>query len=77
MKELTGKIDDQAKEKGYSTILYDFFKSLKLTIFLLILLALVSIIGTIITQNATPEEYVHRYGGSLYEVLDFFRLFDM
>jgi cytochrome c biogenesis protein len=77
MKELTGKVDDQAKEKGYFTILYDFFRSLKLTIFLLILLALVSIIGTIVTQNATPEEYVRRYGSSLYEVLDFFRLFDM
>jgi cytochrome c biogenesis protein len=77
MKEPTDKADDKDKEKGYSTILYDFFRSLKLTIFLLILLALVSIIGTIITQNATPQEYVQRYGSSLYEVLDFFRLFDM
>ena len=77
MKELTDKVDDKRKEKGYVAILYDFFRSLKLTIFLLILLALVSIIGTIITQNATPGEYVQRYGSSLYEVLDFFRLFDM
>jgi hypothetical protein len=53
MKEPTDKADDKDKEKGYSTILYDFFRSLKLTIFLLILLALVSIIGTIITQNAS------------------------
>jgi cytochrome c biogenesis protein len=77
MKELTDKVDDKGKEKGYLTILYDFFRSLKLTIFLLILLALVSIIGTVITQNATPQEYVQRYGSSLYEVLDFFHLFDM
>lgn len=77
MKELNDKINLKSKEKGYFTILYDFFRSLKLTIFLLILLALVSIIGTIITQNATPQEYVQRYGSNLYEVLDFFHLFDM
>ena len=69
----TGK----AREKGFVGILYDFFRSLKLTIFLLILLAILSIIGTLITQNATPGEYTERYGASLYEVLDFFGLFDM
>ncbi len=77
MKELSDKAADKSKEKGYFAILYDFFKSLKLTISLLILLALVSVIGTVITQNATPQEYVQRYGSSLYEVLDFFNLFDM
>ena len=67
----------KAKEKGFVGILYDFFRSLKLTIFLLILLAILSIIGTLITQNATSDEYIQRYGASLYEVLDFFGLFDM
>jgi cytochrome c biogenesis protein len=67
----------KAKEKGFVGILYDFFRSLKLTIFLLILLAILSIIGTLITQNATSDEYIQRYGSSLYEVLDFFGLFDM
>ena len=67
----------QAKEKGFVGILYDFFRSLRLTIFLLIFLAILSIIGTLITQNATPDEYIQRYGASLYEVLDFFGLFDM
>ncbi|OGP89684.1 MAG: hypothetical protein A2156_00545 [Deltaproteobacteria bacterium RBG_16_48_10] len=65
------------KEKGYDVILFDLFRSLKLTIFLLILLAILSIIGTVITQNAASEEYVQRYGVRLYEVLDFFNLFDM
>jgi cytochrome c biogenesis protein len=65
------------KEKGSFSILYDFFRSLKLTIFLLILLAILSIIGTLIAQNAAPEDYVRRYGGNLYEILDFFSLFDM
>lgn len=65
------------KEKGVFTILFDLFRSVKLTIFLLILLALLSIIGTVITQNATRSEYIQRYGIGLYEVLNFFDLFDM
>jgi cytochrome c biogenesis protein len=71
------KVKPSAEEKGIFSILYDFFRSLKLTIFLFILLAILSIIGTLITQNATREDYLQRYGGSLYEVLDFFSLFDM
>ena len=67
----------KGEERGYLSILYDFFRSLKLTITLLILLAVISIIGTLISQNATPTEYIQRYGISLYEVLDFFGLFDM
>jgi cytochrome c biogenesis protein len=65
------------KEKGFLTILYDLFRSLKLTIFLFILLAIVSVIGTLITQNATRSEYIQRYGLGLYEVLNFFSLFNM
>jgi len=65
------------KESGLVTILYDLFRSLKLTIFLFILLAILSIIGTLITQNATRSDYIQRYGLGLYEVLNFFNLFDM
>jgi cytochrome c biogenesis protein len=70
---------DAAKEKesGFLSIIYDLFRSLKLTISLLILLAIFSIIGTVITQNATRPEYIQRYGTGLYEVLNFFNLFDM
>jgi cytochrome c biogenesis protein len=75
MKE--AKVTVSEKEKGYRGILFDLFRSVKLTIFLLILLAILSIIGTVITQNATGEEYIERYGAGLYEVLDFFGLFDM
>ena len=71
------KVTISEKEKGYQVILIDLFRSVKLTIFLLILLAILSIIGTVITQNATSEEYIERYGTGLYEVLDFFALFDM
>jgi len=65
------------REKGFLTILYDLFRSLKLTIFLFILLAFLSIFGTLIAQNATHSEYIRRYGLDLYEVLNFFNLFDM
>ena len=65
------------KESGFLSIIYDLFRSLKLTITLLILLALLSIIGTLIAQNASRMEYIQRYGVGLYEVLDFFNLFDM
>src|SRR4030042_2168991 len=65
------------REKRFFTILYDLFRSLKLTIFLFILLAVLSIFGTLITQNATRLEYIRQYGVGLYEVLDFFSVFDM
>src|SRR4030066_113810 len=67
----------KAKESGVLSIIYDLFRSLKLTIFLFILLAILSIFGTLITQNATRLEYIQRYGLGLYEVLNFFNLFDM
>jgi len=71
------KITAEGKGKGFLIILFDLFRSLKLTIFLLILLAFLSIIGTVITQNAPSADYIQRYGISLYEVLNFFSLFDM
>ena len=75
MKESKSKT--KGDEKEISALLFDLFRSVKLTIFLLILLALLSIIGTVIMQNASSEEYVRRYGETLYELLDFFNIFDM
>jgi cytochrome c biogenesis protein len=75
MKETKGAVN--VREDGFLTLFYDFFRSLKLTITLLILLASLSIVGTLITQNATRAEYLQRYGIGLYEVLNFFNLFDM
>lgn len=65
------------EEKGILVILFDLFRSLKLTIFLFILLAILSIIGTLIRQNGPSSEYIQRYGIGLYNVLDFFNLFNM
>ena len=42
--------------------LIDFFSSLKLAIFLIILITLASIVGTLIPQMRSAEEYAVRYG---------------
>ncbi len=41
--------------------LYDKFSSVRLTIFLCILLAVVSVVGTVIPQNVAPEKYQELY----------------
>jgi cytochrome c biogenesis protein len=75
MQEL--KVKASEKEEGFIEILLNLFRSMKLTIALFILLAILSVIGTLIKQNAPSAEYIQRYGASLYNVLNFFSLFDM
>lgn len=58
--------------------LWDFFCSLKLTLFLLISLALTSIIGTVLPQGQVPPEYVARISPlklQLYSRLGFFDMY--
>jgi cytochrome c biogenesis protein len=54
-----------------------FFSSLKLTIPLLIVLAALSVMGTLITQNASEHEYLQRYSETTYTILKVLGLFDM
>ena len=57
---------------------WQFFVSVKLTVFLLLSLAVTSIIGTVIPQNADPEVYFHKFGSfwfRLFEVLDIFDMY--
>jgi cytochrome c biogenesis protein len=54
-----------------------FFCSVKLTLFLLVGLAAVSIIGTLIPQNAAQEIYVERYGAPLARFFLSFNFTDM
>jgi cytochrome c biogenesis protein len=54
-----------------------FLSSLKLTIPLLILLAGLSVIGTLIPQNASEGEYLNRYGAETYELFKVLGLLDM
>jgi len=77
MKDSKDKTTEKEKGTKSKAVLFELFRSVKLTISLLILLAVFSIFGTVIKQNAPVEEYVQRYGDRLFELLDFFNLFDM
>ncbi len=56
---------------------WDFFISVKLAIFTLIVLASTSILGTIIEQNQPPEKYHQIYEDWAYALMDRINLFDM
>jgi len=65
------------EERSFFSILINFLSSLRLTIPLLILLAALSIIGTLITQNASKAEYLQRYSETTYAIFKGLGLFNM
>ena len=65
------------QRSSFAGRLMAFFASLKLTIFLLILLAVVSIIGTVIPQNQMQGEYLKFYKESTYATLKAVGFLDM
>jgi cytochrome c biogenesis protein len=64
-------------ERSFITNLWDFFCSLKLTLFLLISLALTSIIGTVLPQGALPPEYVAQISPAKLQIYSKLGFFDM
>jgi cytochrome c biogenesis protein len=63
---------------GGAHSIWDFFASVKLSVTVLLSLAATSVIGTLIPQNGSSEEYLHRYGDALfrlYNALDFFDMY--
>jgi len=65
-------------QRSFIESVWDFFCSLKLTIFLLISLALTSIIGTILPQGQLPPEYVAQISPlklQMYSKLGFFDMY--
>jgi len=66
-----------AKQRGVLGRIWDFFCSLKLTIFSLISLAVTSIIGTVIQQNLSRQEYLRVFSEKTYNLLDQLQCFDM
>ena len=65
-------------KRDFLKSLWDFFCSLKLTMTLLISLAVISIIGTIIPQGIPPEEYLAQISLNkikLYKALGFFDMY--
>lgn len=64
--------------KSISQSIWDFFCSLKLTMFILITLAVLSIIGTVIPQGTPPPEYLQSITQNklkLYQTLGFFDMY--
>jgi cytochrome c biogenesis protein len=56
---------------------WNFFISVKLAIFTLIILAIASIFGTIVEQNQPPEKYHQIYEDWAFALMNRFNLFDM
>ena len=57
--------------------IWNFFTSVKLTIVLLLSLAVTSIFGTLIPQNEDPQAYIEAFGGVLFQLFNLLDLFDM
>lgn len=64
-------------ERSLTNNLWEFFCSLKLTLFLLISLALTSIIGTVLPQGALPPEYVASISPTKLQIYSKLGFFDM
>ncbi len=54
-----------------------FFCSVKLTVYILVLLAVTSIIGTVVLQNGSPQQYIDLYGKGMYNLIKVFHIDDM
>lgn len=65
------------KQRDFLHSLWDFFCSLKLTMFLLISLAVISIIGTIIPQGTVPPEYLATISPAKHQIYKALGFFDM
>ncbi len=62
---------------GITDAVWNLFASIQLTIALLLSLAVTSVIGTLIPQNAEPAFYIARYGENLFRFFWVLGLFDM
>jgi len=67
----------KTKQASILQIWWEFFSSLKLAIVTLILLAVTSIVGTVLPQTATPQENLERFGASWYKLFAALDFFDM
>ena len=63
--------------KSTSSQIVDFFASVKLALVILIVLAVTSVIGTVIPQGEPLQMYVRRYGQAAGKLIGFFQLQDM
>src|SRR5512145_1324510 len=57
--------------------IWKFFSSVKLAVVLLIILAIVSVVGTVIQQNEPTETYLQEYSPATVQLFESLGLFDM
>jgi cytochrome c biogenesis protein len=67
----------EGASSGFHNPVWKFFSSVKLTVIVLLTLAMTSIVGTLIPQNEDPAGYVHAFGEFYYRVFQFLNIFDM
>lgn len=80
MKKKINLLYERKKLKKKETIpdqIWMFFCSVKLTVYTLVLLAATSIIGTLILQNGTPQQYIRLYGNGFYNLIKVLKIDDM
>lgn len=65
------------KNQTIPEIIWQFFASVKLTVYTLVMLAATSVIGTVILQNGTPQQYQRLYGDPVYNLIKVFNIDDM
>ena len=69
--------ENKGSPKDFRGDVSDFFCSIKLSIVVLIALALTSIFGTVVEQGKAPEAYVEAYGEGVGQVIRILNLGDM
>ncbi len=80
VKKKDKSIEKEKKLKKKETIpdqIWMFFCSVKLTVYTLVLLAATSIIGTLILQNGSPQQYISLYGKGFYNLIKVLKIDDM
>jgi cytochrome c biogenesis protein len=70
-------VEERERAKPAATRIWNFLISIKLAIWIIILLAVTSILGTVVEQNQPPEKYRQVYEDWAYNLMDRINLFDM
>lgn len=70
-------LKDNPIKKNIINRFFGFLSSLKLTIFILSFIAVASILGTVIKQNAPAQVYLSTYSEITLRLIDFFQLYDL
>lgn len=65
------------QKDNFADQIWMFFASVKLTVYTLVILAVTSVIGTVILQNGSPQAYINLYGPGWYNLIQVLQLDNM